>query len=44
MPSQSESAQLAMPAKRSYVFQPTTPAQMLDISQFYTYELLPSTA
>src|SRR5215203_4326297 len=32
------------PAKRSHVFQPTTPAQMLDVSQFYTAELLPSTA
>jgi hypothetical protein len=26
------------------ISQPTTPAQMLDVSQFYTYDLLPSTA
>jgi hypothetical protein len=26
------------------ISQPTTPAQMLDVSQFYIYDLLPSLA
>jgi hypothetical protein len=48
-PSQSESAQLAMhrlndPMYSILISQPTTPAQMLDVSHFYTYDLLPSTA
>jgi tyrosinase len=49
VPSQSESAQLAMhrlndPMYSILISQPTTPAQMLDVSQLYTYDLLPSTA
>jgi tyrosinase len=49
VPSQSESPQLAMhrlndPMYSILISQPTTPAQMLDVSQFYTYDLLPSTA
>jgi tyrosinase len=49
VPSQSESAQLAMhrlndPMYSILISQPTTPAEMLDVSQFYTYDLLPSTA
>ena len=48
VPSQSESAQLAMHRLNdpmySFISQPTTPAQMLDVSQFYTYDLLRSTA
>jgi tyrosinase len=49
VPSQSESAQLAMhrlndPMYSILISQPTTPAQMLDVSQLYTYDLLPSLA
>jgi tyrosinase len=49
VPAQSESAQLAMhrlndPMYSILISQATTPAQMLDVSQFYTYDLLPSTA
>jgi tyrosinase len=49
VPSQSESAQLAThrlndPMYSILISQPTTPAQMLDVSQFYSYDLLPSTA
>jgi tyrosinase len=49
VPSQSESAELAMhrlddPMYSILMRQPITTTQMLDVSEFYTYDVLPSIA